>query len=239
MIPDELQDQAALYVLEKLEATESAAFEEALRENGELQVLVRELREASGDLARTVASQKPPAELRQRVLREIALEKQGRAGATQSASRSFAWVPWAIAALFMIFCGALAFDRARSQRELADARQSDSLGEMTFVNLVSPEPGHEKAKVTVAWHPDKQAGLITIANMPPAEAGHDYQLWAVCANREEPINAGIIHVDPNGVTRVRFKPDQAVSQIKAFAISLEREGGVPKREGPIVMIGNA
>jgi anti-sigma-K factor RskA len=41
------------------------------------------------------------------------------------------------------------------------------------------------------------------------------------------------------VTRVRFRPDQNTSQIKAFAISLEREGGVPKREGPIVMIGNA
>ena len=54
-----------------------------------------------------------------------------------------------------------------------------------------------------------------------------------------PINAGIIHVDPNGVTRVRFKPDQDATQVKAFAISLEREGGVPKREGPIVMIGNA
>ena len=239
MIPDELQDQAALYVLGMIETTESATFEEALRDNAELRTLVREMREASADLARTVPSQKPTAELRQRVLREVALERQSRAGVTRSASPSAAWLPWAIAALFMVFCGALAFDRSRLERELVDARQSDSLGEMTFVNLVSPEPGHEKAKVTVAWHPDKQAGMITVANMPPADAGHDYQLWAVCANREEPINAGIIHVDPNGVTRVRFKPDQAVGQIKAFAISLEREGGVPKREGPIVMIGNA
>ena len=239
MIPDELQDQAALYVLGKLETTENATFEEALRENAELLALVHEMREASADLAGTVAALKPPAELRQRVLREVALEKQGRTGSSRSASPPAAWLPWAVAALFMVFCGALAFDRSRLQRELADVRQSDSLGEMTFVNLISPEPGHEKAKVTVAWHPDKQAGMITIANMPPADAGHDYQLWAVCANREEPVNAGIIHVDPDGVTRVRFKPDQAVGQIKAFAISLEREGGVPKREGPIVMIGNA
>ena len=238
-IPDELQDQAALYVLDRLDAAESASFEQALRENAELRALVREVREASADLARTVPAQKPAAELRQRVLREVALEKQGRASSTQPASSPAAWLPWALAALFMVFCGALAFDRSRLQRELADARQSDSLGEMTFVNLISPEPGHEKAKVTVAWPPDKQAGMITIANMPPADAGHDYQLWAVCANHAEPINAGIIHVDPDGVTRVRFKPDQAVTEIKAFANSLEREGGVPKREGPIVMIGNA
>lgn len=251
MIPDELQDQAALYALGALDAGETAAFEKALSGNAELGALVREMREASADLARTVPSQRLPAEMRQRVLREVALEKQtAAAGVTsppvgparplaRSTSSSGAWLPWAIAALFLLFCGALAFDRARLQRDLAAARQSDSLGQLTFITLISPVAGHEDAKVAVAWHQEKQTGVITIANMPPAGTGHDYQLWAVDANRPDPINAGIIHVDPNGVTRVRFKPDQAAAQIKAFAISLEREGGVPKREGPIVMIGNA
>jgi len=251
MIPDELQDQAALYALGALDAGETAAFEKALAENGELRALVRELREASADLARTVPLRQPPAELRQRVLRDVALEKQtAAAGVTsspvertgplaRSTSSSVAWLPWSIAALFLLFCGVLALDRARLQREIADARQSDSLGEITFVTLTSPDPGHENAKVAVAWHQEKQTGVITIANMPPAGPGRDYQLWAVDANRPDPINAGIIHVDSNGVTRVRFKPDLSASQIKAFAISLEREGGVPKREGPIVMIGNA
>ena len=73
--------------------------------------------------------------------------------------------------------------------------------------------------------------------MPPAGKGRDYQLWAVDANHKDPLNAGIIHVDADGVARVRFKPDQSAHQITAFALSLEREGGVPKREGPIVMIG--
>ncbi len=251
MISDELQDQAALYALGALDAGETAAFETALAENAELRTLVREMREASADLARTVPLRKPPGELRQRVLGEAALEKQdavtgmtGPAGkrirsGEKSTSSSAAWLPWAIAAMFLIFCGILVFDRARLQREIAEARQSTSLGQLTFVTLTSPEPGHENAKVAVAWHPEKQTGVITIANMPPAGAGRDYQLWAVDANHPDPINAGIIHVDPNGITRVQFKPDQTAAQIKAFAISLEREGGVPKREGPIVMIGNA
>jgi anti-sigma-K factor RskA len=251
MIPDELQDQAGLYALGALDAGETAAFEKALTGNAELRALVREMREASADLARTVPARQPSAELRQRVLREVALEKQTAAtgvasppvGRTRplarSTSLSGAWLPWAIAALFLIFCGVLAFDRARLQREIAEARRSDSLGQITFVTLTSPVPGHEDAKVSVAWQAEKQSGVITIANMPPAGAGRDYQLWAVDANHPDPISAGIIHVDPNGVTRVRFKPDQAATQIKAFAISLEHEGGVPKREGPIVMIGNA
>ena len=238
MIPDDLQDQAALYAIRALNAEETAAFEAALSGNMELRAMVREMREASADLARSVPPQQPSAELRRRVLREIALEKQADSPARREAP-SFNWLPWAIAALFLGFCGLLAFDRARLQRELADARAADPLAQAMLVALVSPTGDHPDAKANVAWQPDRQSGVITINNMPPAGEGHDYQLWAVDANHPDPINAGIIHVEPNGVTRVRFKPDKDASQIKAFAISLEREGGVPKREGPIVMIGNA
>jgi anti-sigma-K factor RskA len=238
MIPDDLQDQAALYALGALNREETAAFEAAMSGNVELRAMVREMREASSDLARSVPSQQPPAELRRRVLREIALEKQADSPAGQRAP-SLNWLPWAIATLFLVFCGMLALDRARLQRELADARAADPLAQAMLVALVSPTGDHPDAKANVAWQPDRQTGMITINNMPPAGQGRDYQLWAVDANHADPINAGIIHVEPNGVTRVRFKPDKNASQIKAFAISLEREGGVPKREGPIVMIGNA
>jgi anti-sigma-K factor RskA len=238
MIPDDLQDQAALYALGALNPEETAAFEAALRGNMELRALVRELREALADLARNVPPQEPPAELKRRVLREIALEKQADSPARRDAP-SFNWLPWAIAALFLGFCGLLAFDRARLQRELADARASDPLAQAMLVSLVSPTGDHPDARANVAWQPDRQSGVITINNMPPAGEGHDYQLWAVDANHPDPINAGIIHIEADGATRVRFKPDKDASQIKAFAISLERTGGVPKREGPIVMIGNA
>jgi anti-sigma-K factor RskA len=238
MIPDDFQDQAALYVLGSLNADETAAFKTALSGNAELRAMVREMREAAADLARALPPRQPPAELKRRVLREIALEKQADSPARQEAP-SFNWLPWAIAALFLGFCGLLALDRTRLQRELADARAADPLAQAMLVSLISPTGDHPDAKANVAWQPDRKSGVITINNMPPAGAGQDYQLWAVDANHPDPINAGIIHVEPNGVTRVRFTPDKDASQIKAFAISLERKGGVPKREGPIVMIGNA
>jgi anti-sigma-K factor RskA len=238
MIPDDLQDQAALYVLGVLDAQERIAFEAEMRGNVELRAVVREMREAAVDLSRTVPFQQPPAELKQRVLREIALEKQAST-ARRSSTTSFNWLPWTIAALLLIFCGLLAVDRTRLERELADTRAADPLARATLVSLTSPTGDLPDAKATVAWEPDLQSGVITIKNMAPAGKGRDYQLWAVDANHKDPINAGIIHVDASGVTRVRFKPDQSTTQVKAFAISLEREGGVPKREGPIVMIGNA
>jgi anti-sigma-K factor RskA len=237
MIPDDLQDEAALFALGALNAEESAAFEKTMSGNAELRGIVREMREAAADIGRTVPSQQPPLEVKQRVLREIALEKQ--AGTSRgSATTSSNWLPWAIAALFLVFCGILAVDRARLQRELADLREADPLARTTLVTLASPNGEQTDAKVTVAWQPDRQSGVITINHMPPAGEGRDYQLWAVDANHKDPINAGVIHVDADGVAHVRFRPDQEAMQVKAFAISLEREGGVPKREGPIVMIGN-
>jgi anti-sigma-K factor RskA len=199
--------------------------------------LVRELCEGSADLALSVPAQQPPAELKRILWRNIVLEKQaGKSPRPETVS--FSWLPWAIAALLLAFCGMLALDRARLQRELAGARAADPLAQSILVALISPAGDHPDAKATVAWQPERQSGVITIDKMPPAGPGHDYQLWAVDANHHDPINAGIIRVEPNGVTRVHFKPDQDASRIKAFAISLEREGGVPKREGPIVMIGN-
>jgi anti-sigma-K factor RskA len=231
MIPETLQDQAALYALGLLEAGEIEGFEEAMHSSAELRDFVKEMREAAADVARMAPAQAPPAALKQRVLREIVLEKQNAGG--RLTTTPVAWLPWAIAALFMIFCGILLVDRARLREQTTEA-----LSQVTFVTLGAASPDQPaKAKATVAWYSNQQTGIITIDNMPPAGPGRDYQLWAVDADHKDPISAGLIHIDPNGVTRVRFKPEQSAAQIKAFAISIERAGGVPKREGPIVMIG--
>ena len=55
MIPDELQDQAALYALGELDTGKIATFEQALTGNAELRAMAREMREASADLARSLA----------------------------------------------------------------------------------------------------------------------------------------------------------------------------------------
>lgn len=238
MIPDDLQDQAALYALGGLGADERTRFEDAMGENAELRAMVREMREASAELVWSVPLSQPPAQLKQRVLREVALEKQSSARRT-SGLLTYNWIPWAIAALFLVFCGMLAFDRARLQRQLAELHRVDPLAQATLVTLASPTGEFGEARVIVAWQPDQQSGVITINHLPLPEQGRDYQLWAVDANHKDPISAGLIHVEPNGTARIRFKPTERAPQVKAFAISLEREGGVPKREGPIILIGNA
>ncbi len=238
MISEEMQDQAALYALGALDPSETAAFEKLLEQDAALRAMVRDLRDASAALTHSLPVKIPPLELKRKILSEVALENQrGTANISKKRSRVPDWLPWAIAAMFVLFCGALALDRARLRRELTQVRTADPMAQITVVTLTSPTPGHEKSKVAVAWQSEQQSGVITVSGMEPAAPGQDYQLWAVDDSHADPINAGIVHVDSNGVARVRFRPDQKATRIKAFALSLEREGGVPKREGPIVMIG--
>jgi anti-sigma-K factor RskA len=234
MISEQQQDQAALYALGLLDADEDAAFQSELRANAELRDLVRELREAAGDLALTAPSVLPPASLKERIMGEIATKRvvpmlAGRA--------SLGWIPWAIAAALAVFCGLLALDRARLERQLAETRAVDPLMQTSFYTLAPAAPAPAEAKATVAWQPGRQSGVIRISNLPAPEPGKDYQLWAVDAEHKDPISAGVVRVDKNGVAQIRFKPVEKAEHVKAFAISLEREGGVPKKEGPILLVG--
>lgn len=236
MISEEQQDQAALYVLGLLEPREAAAFESELRANSELRDIARELREAAGSVAFTAPPQTPPASLKERVMREIATEAEERKVVPLRRS-SFGWVPWAIAAALAVFCGLLAFDRVRLERQLADIRAFDPLMQTTFYTLAPSAPAPADAKATVAWQPGRQSGVIRISNLPAPQPGKDYQLWAVDAEHKDPISAGVVRVDRNGVAQIRFTPVEKAEHVKAFAISLEREGGVPKKEGPILLVG--
>src|SRR4029450_1755759 len=115
MILEEQQDQAALYALGLLGADEDPACESELRANAELRDLVRELREAAGDLALTAPSLRPPASLKQRIMGGIVREtKRAAPGPTQRPP--FGWIPWAIAAALAVFCGLIALDRVRLER---------------------------------------------------------------------------------------------------------------------------
>jgi anti-sigma-K factor RskA len=235
MISEEQQDQAALYALGLLGEDEDVAFESELRANAELRDLVRELREAAGGLALAAPSLLPPASLKQRIMSEVGLETKRVA---RMRSPSFGWVPWAIAAALAVFCGLLAIDRVRLERQLAETRAADPLMQTTFYTLAPSAPAPADAKATVAWQPGRQSGVIRISNLPAPQSGKDYQLWAVDAEHKDPISAGVVRVDKNGVAQIRFKPVEKAEHVKAFAISLEREGGVPKKEGPILLVGS-
>lgn len=238
MISEEQQDQAALYALDLLGAEELAAFERELAANAELRTLARELRDAAGALALSTRPTQPPAALKDRVMQQL----DGRSSPSRTAnvitppaSAFGRWIPWAIAAALLVFCGLLARERMKLEDRLAQERAAEPM----LVALAPSADGPPKARAVVAWNPQRQTGTIKVANLPAAGRTKDYQLWAVDAAHKEPISAGILHVDEDGVGQIQFKPIEPAHQVKAFAISLEREGGAPKKEGPILLIGSS
>ena len=239
MINDEQQDNAALYVLDQLKGAEVSAFEQAMLESAELRDLVSELREAAGDLAFVAPTVRPPHSLKAKVMGAIKSERRSNVSlpVESTATRSLGWIPWAIAALLFIGAGFLAVDRSRLERDLVAARERDPLADTTLVALAPAAPAPLDAKASVAWESNSQSGVIRISNLPAAGSGKDYQLWIVDADHADPLSAGILHVDAKGVAQVRFKATAAARRVKAFAVSVEREGGVPKKEGPIILIG--
>jgi len=121
--------------------------------------------------------------------------------------------------------------------ELQTLRQRDARAQMQIATLQSTVAAYKQGVAVVVWDSEKHQGVLKLERMPPVEAGKDYQLWVVDPKNPSPVNAGVVRVDAQGFAKVDFKPVEFVSEAAKFALSVEKEGGVPKNEGPIILIG--
>jgi len=116
-------------------------------------------------------------------------------------------------------------------------RRTEDLARLKVTALASLAGNTKEAQVIAVWDPEQQAGLLTVEKLPALAATQDYQIWIVDPAYPNPVNGGVFQVTADGKVALAFKPDQPVTQAAAFAISLEKKGGVPKAEGPIVLLG--
>ncbi len=86
MISEQQQEVASLYVLGALSAAEKENFEADVRARPELQTLVRELGQTAELMARAVPQVKPPATLRDRIMRAAETSASSAAGAAPTPS---------------------------------------------------------------------------------------------------------------------------------------------------------
>ena len=116
-------------------------------------------------------------------------------------------------------------------------RRTEDLARLKVTALASLAGDTKEAKVIAVWDPEQQSGLLTLEKLPALADTQDYQIWIVDPAYPNPVNGGVFHVAADGRVALAFRPDQPVTQAAAFAISLEKKGGVPKAEGPIVLLG--
>lgn len=130
---------------------------------------------------------------------------------------------------------------ARDQRVADLSRQLAAQGKLadykiaTLASLLGNSP---QALAVAVWNPANQEGILTVQKLPALAADKDYQLWVVDPQYPIPVDGGVFRVDPGtGEARLVFHPNLPVKSVAKFAVSLERKGGVPKAEGPMVLIG--
>lgn len=79
----------------------------------------------------------------------------------------------------------------------------------------------------VAWSTSHQTGVMRFVGLPPNDPEHfQYQLWIIDPAQKHPIDGGVFDVPTVGECLVTIDPKIRVSGVAAFAITLERPGGV-------------
>lgn len=128
---------------------------------------------------------------------------------------------------------------AAADRQLTDLRIQADVARLKIASLTSLAGNSPQARAIAVWSPDRQEGVLVVSKLPPLQTDQDYQLWVIDPQYPIPVDGGVFTVDPaTGEARVSFKPNKAVAVAQTFAVSLERKGGVPKAEGPMMLISN-
>lgn len=255
-----LASQAHDYVLGALSEADERAFRAHLQTCQECQHAVREIADVGEALARSVEPMTPPAGLRDRVIARATGTVASSQPRSTSATRS-GWMPWlaAAAALFAAIMTATTVyyrsdaSRARAEQVAAVERVRALEQQVAQLQANSATAGQTATVLTAAdlsrvelagqaaapgaagrvfWSPTQ--GLVFAAtNLPVLPPGRVYQLWVVA---DQPISAGIAQPNAGGFSVVT--PTTLPAAPKAFALTIEPEGGRPAPTGAMFLLGS-
>lgn len=128
---------------------------------------------------------------------------------------------------------------AAGQREqLASARNIDELLASPGVRVaeLSGKTPAPQAHAMLAYDRATGRAVVMATGLPPCPEGHAYQLWLIADNK--PLPGGTFKADAQGRGRLSdsLPPNHTAP---TFAVTLEREGGVPAPQGDVFLIGTA
>lgn len=125
------------------------------------------------------------------------------------------------------------------QREqLASARDVDELlasPAVRVAELAGKKPAPQ-AHAMLAYDGATGRAVVMATGLPPCPEGHAYQLWLIADNK--PLPGGTFKTDARGRARMNDRLPPGVAA-PTFAVTLEREGGVPAPEGDIFLLGTS
>ena len=125
---------------------------------------------------------------------------------------------------------------AGQREQLASARDVDELLASPAVRVaeLSGKKPAPQAHAMLAYDRSTGRAVVMATGLPPCPEGHAYQLWLIADNK--PLPGGTFKTDAQGRARMsdRLPPNHAAP---TFAVTLEREGGVPAPQGDVFLLG--
>jgi anti-sigma-K factor RskA len=226
-LPQRLLDLAADRALGELSAEEAAELDALLAEHGEDALLELELAAAELELAHVEGAVAPlPAALRARLVREGHALFDARAPRVASTPAPRPLAPWLLAVAAAVLAVVGWWPRAATEsdprRAFAELRATPG----AIVHAWAATEHAPGAAGEVVWSQDQQRGVLRIQglfrNDPSVE---QFQLWIIDSTQEHPIDGGVFDVDGDDVL-IEIDAKLAVGDPKAFAVTVEKPGGV-------------
>lgn len=148
------------------------------------------------------------------------------------------WLPYVVAACLMAMgiyqtpsISTLKHQLSSVSSEVTTLKQSNALMGLHLSTLEAKDPAYAAARVTIAWDPNLNRGVVSVKDLAAAPAGHDYQLWVLDPHSEAPISAGLLTAE---TLSSGFKARPLGTSDPGFAVSLEPTGGQSTPTGPIL-----
>jgi anti-sigma-K factor RskA len=125
-------------------------------------------------------------------------------------------------------------EREDLQIRVASLEGRDPLSGIQPVKLLAQPGAPPGAEVLAVWDLNRRKGCLHVAGLPKPAPDKDYQLWIITPEAKQPLDAGLVSAEKNGVP---FSARQPPAQIAALAISIEPKGGSTAPQGPVVFLG--
>ena len=243
-------EDLALYALGALEGEERTALEQHLAGCPSCRRELERLRGDVGLLALEVAGPAPPQRSRKRLLEAVAGEARPRA--VEVKTRWWALTPVFASLVLAVFAIMLWRENAQ-QKQRIDALQTELTqnsatlehAKMVITMLESPDavrvslsPSQKPPQPhgRAMYLPQKGALIFMASNMPMPPPTKTYEVWLVPMSGA-PMPAGTFTPDSHGSATVMMPPLPSGVQAKAFAVTVENEGGSQTPTMPMVLVG--
>ena len=127
---------------------------------------------------------------------------------------------------------------AGQREQLASARDVGDLLASPGVRVaeLAGKESAPSAHAMLAYDRSTGRAVIMATGLPPCPEGHAYQLWLIADKK--PLPGGTFKSDAEGRARMNDRLPSGVPT-PTFAVTLEREGGVPAPEGSVYLVGSA